>query len=397
MVENVQVPGFLFSSMSAGIKKGDEKDLCLIYSETPAAAAGFFTRNRVKAAPVVLSKKRIRQGTAQAIVVNSGCANACTGDEGLSNARRMCRLVADALEIQEEMVLICSTGVIGMQLPIERLERKVPELMPLLNVDGLKEASEAIMTTDTHPKWCCEKGVIEGREITVAGMAKGAGMICPDMATMLCFLLTDATIGAPELHEAVLYGLSSSFHAISIDGDTSTNDTLIALANGRAGHQPLHRAHPDWEKFSTLTQKVMKTLAIELVRDGEGASKFIEIQIRGAKRERDARKLALTVANSPLVKTALFGEEVNWGRIMAAMGRAGPRFNHSMVDIWFNGVQVVEKGMGAGAEIEQTALQELRGKDLLILIDLDNGSESFSFYTCDLTYDYVKINASYKS
>lgn len=397
MGENVQVPGFLFSSMSAGIKKGDEKDLCLIYSETPAAAAGFFTRNRVKAAPVVLSKKRVRKGTAQAIVVNSGCANACTGDEGLSNARRLCRLIAEPLGIQEEMVLICSTGVIGAQLPIESLERKVPELVPLLNLDGLKGASEAIMTTDTRPKWCCEKGMIEGKEITVAGMAKGSGMICPDMATMLCFLLTDATIGAPDLQEAVLYGLNNSFHAISIDGDTSTNDTLIAMANGRASHRPLNRVHPDWEKFNALIQGVMKTLAIELVRDGEGASKFIEIQVKGAKRERDARKLALTVANSPLVKTALFGEEVNWGRIMAALGRAGPRFNPSTLGIWFNGVQVVEKGMGMGAEMEQTALQELRGNDLLILIDLNGGSESFSFYTSDLTYDYVKINASYKS
>jgi glutamate N-acetyltransferase/amino-acid N-acetyltransferase len=209
--------------------------------------------------------------------------------------------------------------------------------------------------------------------------------------------MTDAKIEAPELRETLKGGLPNSFHAISIDGDTSTNDTLLALANGRAGNRPLHPNHPDWDRFASLIQEVMKTLALELVRDGEGASKFIEIRIRGTKRASDARRLALTVANSPLVKTAIFGEEANWGRIMAAMGRAGPRFDPSMVDIWFNEVQVVEKGLGLGGEREQVATQALKGKDLLVLIDLHGGSEFYSFYTSDLTYDYVKVNASYKS
>jgi glutamate N-acetyltransferase/amino-acid N-acetyltransferase len=397
MIEKIEVPGFLFSGMSAGIKKGGEKDFCLIYSESPAVAAGFFTTNKVKAAPVVLSKRRIRQGKGRAIVANSGCANACTGDEGISNARHICRLVADSLDIQKEMVLMCSTGVIGTQLPMENLERQVPELVSLLSRDGLKGASEAIMTTDTYPKWCSRKGVVDGVEVTVAGIAKGVGMICPDMATMLCFLMTDAKIEAPELRETLKGGLPTSFHAISVDGDTSTNDTLLALANGRAGNRPLHPNHPDWDRFASLIQEVMKTLALELVRDGEGASKFIEIRIRGTKRASDAKRLALTVANSPLVKTAIFGEEANWGRIMAAMGRAGPRFDPSMVDIWFNEVQVVEKGLGLGGEREQVATQALKGKDLLVLIDLHGGSEFYSFYTSDLTYDYVKVNASYKS
>lgn len=397
MGENIRVPGFLFSSIRAGIKKGNDEDLCLIYSQRPSSVAGFFTRNRVKAAPVLISKRRVAKGTCQAILINSGCANACTGNEGYVNAIRLTRLVARYLGIPQGSVLISSTGVIGTQLPVELIERKVPQLVSQLSMDGFERASRAIMTTDTHPKTCFRKGSIEGREVTIAGMAKGAGMIFPGLATMLCFILTDANVGSKALKLAVLDSLDCSFHAISIDGETSTNDTLIAMANGLAGNGELYSDHKDWKTFCFLIGEVMKSLALDIVKDGEGASKFVEIRLKGARSNRDARKLAFAIANSPLVKTAIFGGDVNWGRIMSALGNAGVPFEPSKVDISFNHVQVVSKGMGTGIEKEKEASKILKEKELIVAIELNCGDGTFSAFTTDLTYDYVKINASYKT
>jgi glutamate N-acetyltransferase/amino-acid N-acetyltransferase len=397
MEETIRIPGFLFSSIHAGIKKGNDLDLCLIYSEKPSSVAGLFTKNRVKAAPVLISKKRVANGVCQAILINSGCANACTGEEGYSNAKRLTRLVADALGISQELVLISSTGVIGSQLPMEIIESKLSELVSQLSEDGFERASRAIMTTDTYPKISFKKGLIEKREVTVAGMAKGAGMIFPDLATMLCFILTDAAVRPKELKWAVLNSLDTSFHAISIDGQMSTNDTLIAMANGMAGNVQLNRDHKDWGIFCSLIGEVMRNLAMDMVMDGEGASKFVEIRLKGARTKRDARKLAFAVANSPLVKTALFGGDVNWGRIMSAMGSAGVPFDPSKVDISFNDIKVVKGGVGLGIEKEMEASKILKEKNLRVIIDINGGEAKFSAFTTDLTYDYVRINASYKT
>ena len=389
---------FSLSAVAAGIKYQDRLDLGLIYSRTPAVAAGVFTTNQVKAAPVLLSIDRLKQGRCQALLVNSGNANACTGKEGMEAALYTSRLVAEALQIPEEMVLVASTGVIGLPLNVTAFENNMNALVANLSEDHFTQVAEAIMTTDTLPKTVARKVVIGDKEVNFIGMAKGAGMIMPDMATMLAFILTDAQISFPELKSALKSAVETTFNRITVDGDTSTNDMVLVMANGTAGNSWIEDSeHPDYELFEDCLEEVCKELALKIVEDGEGATKRITIRVCGAKENQDAEQIARTVANSNLVKTAFFGEDANWGRILGAMGRSGIRFNPDKVDIAFGDVVIVKNGVAQGQEAEEKAGQVLKSRQFTVIIDLQDGTGCEEVYTCDLSLDYVKINADYRS
>jgi len=392
----VIVPGFQAAGLAAGIKKHGGLDLALIVADSPAAAAGVFTRNRVKAAPVLLCRRRVRTGTAQAILVNSGNANACNGRRGKEDARTLAREAARLLKIPEAAVLPASTGVIGQPLPTARMAAALPRLVARLRPEGLPEVAEAIMTTDTRPKTAFIQEKLWGRRITLAGVAKGAGMIHPDMATLLSFVFTDAAISAPVLKQLLQQGVQQSYNRISIDGDTSTNDTLLLLAGGRAGHPEvtdLATAAP----FGELLNHLLKDLAQQIVADGEGATRVYRIVVQGAASVREARQAAATVATSPLVKTAMAGADVNWGRIMAALGRSGARFDPKGVSISWGPHQVVENGQGLGEAAEAAAREVILAGPFTITINLKSGDARDFYDTCDLTEDYIRINASYRS
>jgi glutamate N-acetyltransferase/amino-acid N-acetyltransferase len=392
-----KVKGFLFSGISAGIKKDGKRDLGLIYSEVPAQVAGLFTTNAVKAAPVQLDRERIKKGFCQAIIVNSGNANACTGNQGLKDARRISSLVAKQLGIDEGWVFPSSTGVIGNPLPLKKIEEGIPKLVDWLSPKGWMNTVEAMMTTDTFPKVEATTCRIKGKQVTLCGMAKGAGMIRPNLATMLSFLVTDACIKAPLLQRMLEKAAEASFNRITIEGETSTNDTVLLLANGMAGHTTLNRMDRDGEVFQSMLSKVCRNLAESLVKDGEGATKFIEILIQGARNKEDAKQAAYTVAHSPLVKTAFFGEDANWGRILCALGYSGVQIDPNRMDVFFNKTPIVKKGMGVGSKLEEKAGQILKNKSFKVTIDLHQGKSEFSVLTTDLSLDYVKINASYRS
>jgi len=396
--EQLPISGFKAAAVQAGIRYQERLDLALIYSETPAVAAGVFTTNTVKAASVLLDMERIRSGQAQAILVNSGVANACTGDLGMAAARTTAAAAAQALGIDEELVLVCSTGVIGEQLPTAKIEQAVPALVADLTPDGFDRVARAIMTTDTVPKTASRSAQIGGRQVSLLGLAKGAGMIMPNMATMLAFVATDCAISAPVLQTLLQPAVSLSFNAITIDGDTSTNDTVLVLANGQAGNAPLHRADSaDSLLFAALLTDLLQDLARQIVVDGEGATKLITVRVRGAADSKQAEQAARTVANSSLVKTAFFGEDANWGRIIAALGRSGVSFDPLAVDIAFGDVLLVHQGIGLGREAEAAATKALRRKEVVVDINLRAGAASHEILTCDLSVDYVKINANYRS
>jgi len=392
-----KVPGFLFSGVCAGIKKDGKRDLGLIYSVVPAYAAGLFTTNAVKAAPVLLDRDRIRTGLCQAVIVNSGNANACTGARGLSDARKVSSSLAKGLSIKEKLVLISSTGVIGSPLPLKKIEEGIPGLIEALSPEGWMQTVEAIMTTDTFPKVEVATCRIKGKQVKLCGMVKGAGMICPNMATMLSFLVTDASIKAPLLQKMLKEAAEASFNRITVDGETSTNDTVLLLANGKAGHAPLSRMDRDAEVFRSTLLKVCQGLARSVVKDGEGATKFIEILVKGARDREDAIRAAYAIAHSPLVKTAFFGEDANWGRILSAVGHSGARVKPEQVDIYFDKVPIVRQGMETGARLEEKASLVMRKRSFKVTVDLYLGKSEFSVYTTDLSLDYVKINASYRS
>jgi len=392
-----KVRGFLFSGISAGIKKDGKRDLGLIYSEVPAQVAGLFTTNAVKAAPVQLDRERIKKGLCQAIIVNSGNANACTGSQGLRDARRVSSLVAKQLGIDERLVFPSSTGVIGSPLPLKKIEGGILKLVGQLSPEGWMSTVEAMMTTDTFPKVEVATGRIKGKQVTLCGMVKGAGMIRPNLATMLSFLVTDACIKASLLQRMLEKAAEASFNRITIDGETSTNDTVLILANGMAGQPTLNRMDRDGEAFQSMLSKVCRNLAESLVKDGEGATKFIEILIRGARNKDDAKQAAYAVAHSPLVKTAFFGEDANWGRILCALGYSGVQIDPNRIDVFFNKTPIVKKGMGVGLKLEEKAGQVIKEKSFKVIIDLHQGKSEFSVLTTDLSIDYVKINASYRS
>jgi glutamate N-acetyltransferase/amino-acid N-acetyltransferase len=394
----MKIKGFSAAAVAAGIRYPNRLDLGLIYSKFPAVTAGMFTTNKVKAAPVVLNMKRLRQGKAQAILVNSGNANACTGDQGMNTAVATGAMAAQALNIDEKLIQVASTGVIGEQLDPAPFARAVPDLAASLNTDGFDDLAQAIMTTDTVPKTSAATIIIDGVEVQLFGVAKGSGMIMPDMATMLCFVVTDAQIVFPVLNDAVKTGVEQSFNLITVDGDTSTNDMVLVMANGAAGNEWIDEDNPEARKiFTDALHKIFKDLALQIVADGEGATKVVTIRVTGARQQEGAMTAAQTIANSALVKTAFFGEDANWGRIIAALGRSGCQFQADRVSIAFDDVTMVENGISLGKEVELQAAEVLRKKKFTVTVNLRDGSESAEVFTCDLSCDYVKINADYRT
>ena len=387
--------GFKAAGVHAGLKKNGEPDLGLIFSETPAAVAAVFTRNQVQAAPVVLDRQRVASGRSRAIIVNSGNANCCTGEGGMRAAARMGAAAARVLGLADEDVLVASTGVIGQPLPVAKIEAAAPTLVEKLTPDGFPELARAIMTTDTEPKAVFRTGRVGERPYHIAAVAKGAGMIRPDMATMLCFACTDADVPRLVLDQALRRAVDASFNRISIDGDTSTNDTVILMANGASGTK-LHAA-ADRDQFAALLEDALLELARWIVRDGEGVTKTVEIRVRGARTSDDARRVADTIAHSPLVKTAFFGQDANWGRILAAAGRAGVTLDPNRLDLYFDDVQMVTGGSGCGLDAEARASAVLKLPTCVVTLDLNQGTEAARLLTCDFSLDYVKINADYRT
>jgi glutamate N-acetyltransferase/amino-acid N-acetyltransferase len=394
----MSVKGFSAAAVGAGIRYRHRLDLGLIYSDRPAVAAGVFTTNRVKAAPVLLDIERLRRGQAQAILVNSGNANACTGEQGMELARSVGQMAADRLGIDPELVQVASTGVIGEVPDTGPFAEAMPELIASLSKDGFDDLAMAIMTTDTVPKVVRKTIDIEGVPVSILGVAKGSGMIMPDMATMLCFLVTDAQIVFPVLREIVTTGVENTFNRITVDGDTSTNDTVLVLANGAAGNQWLDEDSPAAvESFGRAVEEVFGKLAAKIVADGEGATKAVTIRVEGARDKDGALAAARTIANSPLVKTAFFGQDPNWGRIMAALGRSDCFFHPDRVSIAFDDVSIVEEGTGLGPEAERKSAQVMQQESFILTIDLHDGSESGEIQTCDFSKEYIEINADYRS
>ena len=392
------IKGFSASAVAAGIRYPGRLDLGLIYSTAPAVTAGVFTRSLVKAAPVVLDMERLKQGRAQAVLVNSGCANACTGESGMEAARKTSRLAAQALNISEDMVQVASTGVIGAPLNVEAFEAAMDSLVGGLAPENFEKVAQAIMTTDTVMKTASRTLDIRGKQINFMGMAKGSGMIMPNMATMLAFIVTDAQIGFSELNACLKATVARTFNRITVDGDTSTNDMVLVMANGAAGNIWIDDETPeDQQLFQDALEDVLKELALKIVADGEGATKCITIRVCGAREAEEAERMARTVANSNLVKTAFFGEDANWGRIIAAMGRCGVRFHPEQVDIAFGDVRIVKNGVGQGTAAEEAATAVLKEKNITVTIDLKDGNAVEEIYTCDFSIDYVKINADYRS
>jgi len=384
--------GFQAAGLHCGIKAA-RPDLALVVSDTLAAAAGVFTTNVVKAAPVLVSMEAIQSGAAQAVLVNSGNANACTGAQGLADAREMAALTAQALGIAAEFVLLASTGVIGIPLPMAAVRAGIPQLPARLSPDGTP-AHEAILTTDAFAKTAAVRLSLKGAPVTIGGMAKGAGMIHPQMATTLCVITTDAAVPAPLLRRALRQAADQTFNCISVDGDTSTNDTIFVLANGRAGHAPLAEGDPELDAFAAALTEVAGDLARMVVRDGEGATKLITVTVRGARSAADAKRAVHAVMTSPLVKTAIYGGEPNWGRILAAVGRSGARFHPERAAITIAGVQVVSAGMGVPASMPAAA-EAMKEPAYEIVVGLGEGDAAATGWTCDLNEAYVKINAGY--
>jgi len=389
------VQGFKAAAVVAGLKKGDALDIALIVSDREAAAAGIFTTNKVRAAPVILSERHLENGKARAIIANAGNANACTGDPGLNDARRTAELVGQGLGISPEDVLVASTGVIGQELDMDLIAGAIPGLTKTLALDAVPLAAQAIMTTDSFPKISSFEGQAGGHTYRITGIAKGAGMIMPNMATMLSFILSDISISSDDLKSALLSSVETTFNRISVDGDTSTNDTVLAMANGLAGNEELKGE--DYDIFAEGLRNVMWNLARMIVRDGEGATKLVSVEVKNAFSPLDALRAARTVANSSLVKTALYGQDPNWGRVMAALGRAEIEMREDQVDIWIDDVRIVAGGLGRGAEAEKLAAEIMTRNEFALTIDLQQGEYHERMLTCDLTHEYVTINADYRT
>lgn len=389
------IQGFKASAIAAGIKKNKALDMALIVSDTDASAAGVFTTNRVKAAPVIFSMECVRNGKARAIIANSGNANACTGKTGIRDARTTAELVAAELGINPEEVLVASTGVIGSPLDMAVFRKAIPRLVKKLSYDGIPEAVKAIMTTDSFPKLRTINGIAGQKPYQITGIAKGAGMIMPDMATMLCFIMTDLRIKSADLRDSLVKAVEPSFNRITVDGDTSTNDTVLILANGMAGNE--YPGEEDLRDFRKGLQELMTDLALMIVKDGEGATKLVHIRLKGAETRGDALRALRNVANSSLVKTAIYGQDPNWGRIMAALGRSDIKMDEEKIEIWIDDIKIVYKGLTMGREAEKKAAERMKNAEFNLTINLNIGKYEEVYSTCDLTHEYVSINADYRT
>lgn len=385
--------GFLAGSTYCGIKATNtsKPDIALIHSPQPTMAAGTFTTNRVKAAPVRVSMANLRSEDVRTIVANSGNANACTGPRGIEHAKRMTEAVAAALGVKWRQVLVCSTGRIGVPLPIEKIEATLATAPTAISAKGSSAAAAAIMTSDTFAKEVAVEFTIEGRPVRIGGIAKGAGMIDPNMATMLCFITTDVAIGKKSLQKALSVSVEQSFNRITVDGDMSTNDTVLMLANGLAGNAPLRYGSASFKLFQKALDFVTRSLARMIVEDGEGVTKFVEVHVKGAASLTDARRVAEAVANSTLTKCAWFGGDPNWGRIMDAIGYSGARMREEMTDIFYDGVSAVKGGVASRTPFSK--LQEIVAqKKFTVTIELAVGTAEYNVFTTDLSTDYVKLN-----
>jgi glutamate N-acetyltransferase/amino-acid N-acetyltransferase len=385
--------GFRAAAIFAGIKASNKgrDDMALVASEVPAVAAGVFTTNRVKAAPVRVSRAHLRSPHSCAVLLNSGNANACTGPCGIAAAKSLAARMAEALDCGVRRVFVCSTGRIGVPLPVEKMAGKLPELAARLSVSGGADAARAIMTSDTFPKEYSVEVKAPGGTFRIGGMAKGAGMIDPNMATMLCVITTDAKLSKGALQNALHTAVERSFNRITVDGDMSTNDTVLALANGAAGGAALKSGSPDYALFSEALNEVCTQLAFMIVRDGEGVSKFVTVQVRGASSFQAARKVAEAVANSTLVKCSWAGNDPNWGRILDAVGYCGVRIREELVDIYYEGVAAVRGGMAAPTPKDKL-VKAVSGDKVNVTIDLHQGKAFYTVYTTDLTEKYVELN-----
>jgi glutamate N-acetyltransferase/amino-acid N-acetyltransferase len=385
--------GFLAAAVSCGIKKSKRNDLTLLYSKTPCVTAGMFTTNRVRSGSVALSAKRLKKGIAQAMVVNSGNANCCVGKKEILDAKAITEVISDRLKLKQDSVLIASTGIIGKPLPAEKIKKAIPLLLKGLSKANGHKFAMAIMTTDTVPKEIAIEMDIGGKTVVLAGAVKGAGMIRPKMATMLAFFTSDAAIEKRALSSAFKEAVSGSFNRISVDGDMSTNDTAVIFANGLAENSVIRKGSAGYRVFLNALKFAAEGLAKKIVLDGEGATKFIEIIVKGAKRDIDADRIARRIANSSLVKTMIAGGDPNWGRIAAAVGSSGVKVEQAKMDIYFGKSIVMKNGQGMG----KLPLNIFAKKEISITVDLKSGNKSAKVWTCDLTEEYVRINAEYET
>jgi glutamate N-acetyltransferase/amino-acid N-acetyltransferase len=389
------VPGLLASGIAAGIKPSGKKDLALIYSSAPARAAAVFTQNQVKGAPVLVSQEHVRDGLAQAILASSGCANVCTGEQGLEDAREMTRTVGELLHVSSEQVLIAATGVIGQRLPMDKIRAALPKLVKGLSPQGGRHAADAILTTDTVPKEAALRLEVAGRPVTIGGIAKGVAMLEPHLATMFCFVATDAMVAADALHSVLRRAVDRSFNRITADSDQSTSDTVAVLANGLAENATLERGGKGLRQFGRGLEALTARLARLLIGDAEGATKLVEIHLRGARTRREARLAARSVANSPLVKAALNGADPNWGRIMMALGKSPARVIGERVSMAIGDEILVERG-SARPEARLDQIREVMARrEYAITIDLGLGRGEDHVWTCDLSEEYVRLNSKY--
>lgn len=386
--------GFKAAGVRAGIKKNGNLDVAVIYTEREAAVAGVFTKNLVAAAPVYVSKEVVATGTAHAVVANAGCANACTGEQGLHDAKMMAQIAAQELNCKADDVIVASTGLIGSNLPMDKMESGIKAAVQKLSREGSVNAGNAIVTTDTYSKACATEVEIGGVEVRFGAIAKGSGMIRPDMATMLCFITTDADIDQKLLQEALSEITEVSFNMISVDGDMSTNDSVVVLANGAAGNKKIVDKGADYDKFFNTLKNICVELAKRIAADGEGATKFVTINVTGAKSFADAKQVGMAVANSPLCKTAIFGQDPNAGRFICAVGYSGVAIDPDKVTIKFGDLTVYAEGLVT--KFDQDAMRKVLAEhDVVINIDLGLGNEQATVFSCDLSFGYVKINADY--
>jgi len=386
--------GFQAAGVKAGIKKSGNLDVAVIYTEQEAAVAGTFTQNAVASAPVRASKKVVATGMAHAITANAGCANACTGEQGEKDAAAMQDITATALGCKADDVVVASTGVIGVNLPMDKMETGIKQAVKELSTEGSENAGKAIITTDTYSKSCATEITLGGKEVRFGAIAKGSGMIQPNMATMLCFITTDAAIDSKLLQKALSEIVEVSFNMISIDGDMSTNDMVIVLANGAAGNAKITEENEDYKLFKSTLQNICQELSKKIAADGEGATKFLTISVTGARNFAEAKAIGMSVAKSPLVKTAFFGEDPNWGRVICAVGYAGVPMDPNKTVVKFGGIPVYANGVGAAYD-EAELRKVMEAHDIVIGIDMGEGDAKADIWSCDFSYEYVKINGEY--